>query len=145
MADDPSVAKSEAAVVLQETLTLQTKVLGAEHPNTLLTKTNLAVSRHQSEGAGAGAGASEGSADEGAPGAGSDPAGMLRESLEAQRRVLGYSHEVSLRTAMNLANVLRPVDGGREALGAYAYQQAATHSIQQQGGAATRRLALLQA
>ncbi len=71
----------------RELLEGQRRVLGAEHPDTLLTMGNLAISLRE-----------QGKYEKAAQ--------MQRELLEGQRRVLGAEHPDTLLTMGNLANSL---------------------------------------
>ena len=77
-----------AEAMLREGLEVAKRVLGPEHPNTLMIAMNLgntlASQRHRAAAA-----------------------AMLRETLEMRKRVLGWEHPDTLTTAMNLGSLLR--------------------------------------
>ena len=77
----------EAARIHRETLEVQRRVLGAEHPDTLTSANNLAIVLEEQ-------------------GELVEAARINRETLEVRRRVLGAEHPQALASGTNLARVL---------------------------------------
>ena len=78
---------AEAEALFRETLAAQKRVLGDEHPNSLLTAANLAITLMQQ-------------------GKDAEAEALCRETHAAQKRVLGDEHPNTLHTAGHLASSL---------------------------------------
>lgn len=81
-----------AAAMYREVLTVQRRVLGPDHPDTLATASNLGITLFNLGWIGLGNI--------------SEAEKLFREVLAAQQRVLGPEHAETLSTAMHLANAL---------------------------------------
>ena len=104
----------ESESLVLETLEIQERILGNEHPSTLETRSNLAnLFRNQ------------GRYDEAEP--------LAIETLEVQRRVLGEEHPETLLTAMHLASIYRERDRLTESLALQDHAVAASHHVWPEG------------
>ncbi|KAK3314373.1 P-loop containing nucleoside triphosphate hydrolase protein, partial [Apodospora peruviana] len=93
---------SEAEKLYRQTLVLQTKLLGSEYPDTLMTMNYLAVAvRNQ--------------------GKASEAEQLYRQTLALQTKVLGSEHPDTLRTMTNLANAVS--DQGKASKAEQLYRQ----------------------
>jgi tetratricopeptide (TPR) repeat protein len=85
-------ANKQAETMYRELLPIQQRVLGPEHPNTLLTAVNLASALHSQ-------------------GKYAEAETTYREVLRIQQRVLGLEHPDTVKTANDLATCVRASRG----------------------------------